>query len=180
MWNLNWYIKKCFFSLWLELYPFKIHTFKSLPTHPTGQEAIMFLLFWFSNMLGFYKIHVLLPGFYVGTGDPNSGLYASEANILPMVTYFKSISICVYLVQCLVWSSCMVCTVMEAMQIACQLPYMTIISLCLEYSRFLRQAQFWVKFFVDGWVTLNLNWRLCLSTGGSLFSFHCPTVGHFS
>lgn len=80
MWNLNWYIKKCFFSLWLELYPFKIHTFKSLPTHPTGQEAIMFLLFWFSNMLGFYKIHVLLPGFYVGTGDPNSGLHGDKAS----------------------------------------------------------------------------------------------------
>jgi hypothetical protein len=43
-----------------------------------------------------------------------------------------------------------------------------------------RQEQFCVRIFYCGLVTSSLNLRPCLSTGGWLFEFPPPTIGHFS
>jgi hypothetical protein len=41
------------------------------------------------------------------------------------------------------------------------------------------QEQFWVRLFDCGMATTSLNLMLCLSTGGRLYQFLLPTVGHF-
>jgi hypothetical protein len=47
--------------------------------------------------------------------------------------------------------------------------------LCISF----RQDQFWFENFIDGLVSPSLHWGTFLSTGGSLFRFHLPTIGHF-